>query len=78
MGGVTLMDVTLEENGKKVRQLLTENFTGVWSMEYTILPWNLKINYTGNLYSPMRLPLLGQLDDRSEYSPWFSIQNIQL
>jgi outer membrane receptor for ferrienterochelin and colicins len=78
MGGVTLMDVTLEENGKKVRQLLTENFTGVWNMEYTILPWNLKINYTGNLYSPMRLPLLGQLDDRSEYSPWFSIQNIQL
>ena len=78
MGGVTLMDVTLEENGKKVKQLLTENFTGVWNMEYTILPWNLKINYTGNLYSPMRLPLLGQLDDRSEYSPWFSIQNIQL
>ena len=78
MGGVTLMDVTLEENGKKVRQLLTENFTVVWNMEYTILPWNLKINYTGNLYSPMRLPLLGQLDDRSEYSPWFSIQNIQL
>lgn len=78
IGGVTLMDVSLEEDGEKVRQLLTENFTGVWSMEYTILPWNLKINYTGNLYSPMRLPLLGPLDDRSEYSPWFSIQNIQL
>jgi outer membrane receptor for ferrienterochelin and colicins len=26
----------------------------------------------------MRLPLLGELDDRPEYSPWFSIQNIQL
>ena len=26
----------------------------------------------------MRLPLLGELDDRSEYSPWFSIQNIQI
>jgi outer membrane receptor for ferrienterochelin and colicins len=26
----------------------------------------------------MRLPLLGELDDRAEYSPWWSIQNIQL
>ena len=26
----------------------------------------------------MRLPLLGPKDDRAEYSPWFSIQNIQL
>ncbi|MBR9831587.1 TonB-dependent receptor [bacterium] len=78
MGGATLMDVTIEENNGKQRQLLTENFTGVWSIEYTILPYNLTINYTGNVYSPMRLPLLGDLDNRSEYSPWFSIQNIQL
>jgi outer membrane receptor for ferrienterochelin and colicins len=78
MGGATLMDVSIEENGIKERQLLTENFTGVWSIEYTILPLNLRINYTGNIYSPMRLPLLGDLDNRSEYSPWFSIQNIQL
>jgi outer membrane receptor for ferrienterochelin and colicins len=26
----------------------------------------------------MRLPLLGENDPRDEYSPWFSIQNIQL
>jgi outer membrane receptor for ferrienterochelin and colicins len=26
----------------------------------------------------MRLPLLGENDLRAEYSPWFSIQNIQL
>ena len=26
----------------------------------------------------MRLPLLGESDPRDEYSPWFSIQNIQL
>jgi outer membrane receptor for ferrienterochelin and colicins len=26
----------------------------------------------------MRLPLLGELDDRAEYSPWYSLQNIQL
>ena len=78
MGGATLMDVTIDEEGEEVRQLLTERFTAVWNIEYTILPWNLKLNYTGNIYSPMRLPLLGELDDRSEYSPWFSIQNIQI
>ncbi len=78
MGGATLMDVTLDEEGEKMGQLLTERFTAVWNIEYTVLPWNLKLNYTGNVYSPMRLPLLGELDDRSEYSPWFSIQNIQL
>lgn len=76
--GATLMDVTLNEDGKKVRQLLTERFTAVWNIEYAILPWNLRLNYTGNIYSPMRLPLLGELDNRSQYSPWFSIQNIQL
>lgn len=78
MAGATLMDVTIEEAGEKRSQLLTEKFTGVWSIEYTVLPWNLRLNYSGNVYSPMRLPLLGELDDRNEYSPWFSIQNIQL
>ncbi len=78
MGGATLMDVTIDEEGEEVQQLLTENFTAVWSIEYLIQKWNLKLNYTGNIYSPMRLPLLGDLDDRSEFSPWFSIQNIQL
>ena len=26
----------------------------------------------------MRLPLLGALDDRAGYSPWYSLQNLQL
>ncbi|MEQ8909739.1 MAG: TonB-dependent receptor [Vicingaceae bacterium] len=78
MGGATLMDVTLDEGGEKRRQLLTENFTGVWNIEYTLLLWQLQLNFTGNVYSPMRLPLLGELDPRNEYSPWWSIMNIQL
>lgn len=78
MGGLTTMDVSIEEEGRKIQQLLTESFSGVWNIEYTILPLKLKLNYTGNLYGPMRLPLLGPLDDRVEYSPWWSIQNIQL
>ncbi len=78
MGGATLMDVTVTEDGEERRQLLTEKFTAVWNTEYTILPLKLRLNYTGNVYSPMRLPLLGELDDRAGFSPWFSIQNIQL
>ncbi|WP_296704034.1 TonB-dependent receptor [Algoriphagus sp.] len=76
--GTTLMDVSLEEEGIKTRQLLTERFSGVWSIGYDWSRIGLSIDYTGNVYSPMRLPLLGELDDRAEYSPWWSIQNIQI
>jgi outer membrane receptor for ferrienterochelin and colicins len=76
--GITVMDVALEENGNKERQILTESVQGVWSLGYEIIPIDLTIDYTGNLYGPMRLPLLGDLDPRDEYSPWYSIQNIQL
>ena len=78
MAGATLMDVSLEEDGQKVRQLLTERFSGVWTIGYAFQQIGLTVDYTGNVYSPMRLPLLGDLDDRPEYSPWWSIQNIQL
>lgn len=76
--GGTYMDVYREENTKRTRQLFTENFTGVWNIGYTINSIGLTIDYTGNVYSPMRLPLLSATDPRSEYSPWWSIQNIQL
>lgn len=76
--GATLMDVSIEEEGIKTRQLLTEKFSGVWSIGYKFIRLGLSVDYTGNIYSPMRLPRLGELDDRPEYSPWYSIQNIQL
>lgn len=76
--GGTLMDVSIEEDGIKTRQLLTERFSGVWSVGYEFFRLGLTVDYTGNVYSPMRLPLLGPLDDRPAYSPWYSIQNIQL
>lgn len=78
LAGATLMDVSLDEGGEKVRQLLTERFSGVWTIGYEFQNLGLTVDYTGNVYSPMRLPLLGELDDRPEYSPWWSIQNIQL
>lgn len=76
--GGTYMDVYSVESGVSERQMFTERFTGVWNIGYTINSIGLSIDYTGNVYSPMRLPLLSDTDPRSEYSPWWSIQNIQL
>ena len=76
--GGTLMDVSTEEEGVKQRQMLTERFSGTWAISYTIPSANLDIDYTGNLYGPMRLPLVSEWDPRPEYSETYSIQNIQL
>jgi outer membrane receptor for ferrienterochelin and colicins len=76
--GITWMEVTLTEEGNKVRQLFTERFSGVWTVGYHFHPLELTLDYTGNVFGPMRLPLLGPLDTRPEYSPWWSLQNIQL
>ena len=78
LAGATAMDVYRKEDGKKIRQLFTEKFTGVWNIGYTFRSIGLAVDYTGNLYGPMRLPLLSETDPRRAYSPWWSIQNIQL
>lgn len=75
--GATYMDVSNVENDIKTRPYLTENFTATWSVSYKINPIDLSIDYTGNVYSPMKLPLLNENDPRSPNSPWYSIQNIQ-
>ena len=83
IAGGTFMDVfTVEEDdeGNRIKQrpILSERWTGTWAASYRINRLNLGLDYTGNLYGPMRLPLLGELDPRSGTSPWWSIQNIQL
>lgn len=78
LAGATVMDVSITDNGVTSRQLLTEAFSGVWTISYTIRPWDLSFNYTGNIYGPMDLPLLGLLDDRASRSPVYSLQNIQM
>nr|WP_217703353.1 TonB-dependent receptor [Flavobacterium agri] len=75
--GATFMDVTRTENGKTTRQALTERFSGTWAISYRIPGTAFDIDYTGNIYGPMRLPLLGPLDPRDDHSPTWSIQNIQ-
>lgn len=76
--GGTFMDVYSVENKVRKQQLFTEHFTGVWNAGYTFRKIGLSIDYTGNLYSPMKLPLLSDSDPRRAKSPWWSIQNIQL
>jgi outer membrane receptor for ferrienterochelin and colicins len=78
LAGGTLQDVSTTEGGIKKRQLLTERFTGTWAVSYRIKKLDLAIDYTGNLYGPMELPLLGPLDPRKPFSPAWSLQNIQL
>jgi outer membrane receptor for ferrienterochelin and colicins len=75
--GATFLDNKNVENGISERPFLTENFTATWSVSYKIESLNLLLDYTGNVYSPMKLPLLSELDPRSPKSPWYSIQNIQ-
>jgi len=75
--GATVLDNKNVENGTSERPFLTENFTATWSVSYKIQPWNLSMDYTGNVYGPMKLPLLSETDPRSPNSPWYSIQNIQ-
>nr|WP_294875009.1 TonB-dependent receptor [uncultured Pedobacter sp.] len=75
--GATYQDVASFEHGIKKQQILTEKFSGNWAVSYKIKAFNLAIDYTGNIYSPMRLPLLSDLDPRKEFSPVWSIQNIQ-
>lgn len=75
--GATLMNNTLTENGMRVQQILTERVNATWALSYKISKIKLSIDYSGNLYSPMRLPVIGENDPRPAYSPWWSIQNIQ-
>jgi outer membrane receptor for ferrienterochelin and colicins len=80
--GVTALDVyqvnDIEGQSQKRRQLLTERVSGTFALSYRFTRAGVSVDYTGNVYGPMRLPLLGPLDPRPASSPTFSIQNIQV
>ena len=78
LGGVTFQDVSTVKDGRKEQQILTEKFTGTWAVSYKVKRLDVAIDYTGNIYGPMRLPLLGPTDPRKPNSPTWSLQNIQL
>ncbi len=75
--GVSFLDNKNVQDGKSEIPFLTERFTATWSVSYKIKPIQLTIDYSGNIYGPMKLPLLNDLDPRAAKSPTYSIQNIQ-
>ena len=83
MAGGTWMDVFIREQDNvsgsttKTNQIQTPGFTGTWTISYTFAKSDITLDYTGNVTGPMRLPVVPN-DYRPEYSPWFSIQNIQV
>ncbi len=79
IAGGSLLDVFSknEINQQRTRPMLTEKWTGTWGISYKLEKLNLGLDYTGNIYGPMRLPRLGNSDPRSGLSPVWSLQNIQ-
>ncbi|HLO79616.1 MAG TPA: TonB-dependent receptor [Chitinophagaceae bacterium] len=79
MLGATLQDVFVARAmQEKTRPVLVEKWSGVWTFSYTFPKYHFTIDYTGNIYGPMRLPLLGPLDPRPSESPVWSVQNLQI
>ncbi|MCU7548243.1 TonB-dependent receptor [Chitinophagaceae bacterium LB-8] len=81
--GFTYLDVAkIERNGsgKKVKErpMLTERWSGTWALTYNFPSPGITLDYTGNVYGPMRLPLINALDPRRPNSEVWSIQNIQV
>lgn len=74
--GATFMDVKNRQDGITRTPVLTESWSGVATISVPATE-KLTIDYTATVTGPMRLPLLGPLDPRPEYSPVFSLQNIQ-
>ncbi len=79
MAGITLQDVYRKDEGKpgKERQMFTESWSGTWLLSYNFPSIGLSVDYTGNIYGPMQLPLISDLDPRPATSPVWSLQNIQ-
>ncbi|MCF2496497.1 TonB-dependent receptor [Dyadobacter chenhuakuii] len=78
IAGATYMENFQKENGVRFRPVLTEKYTGVWSVSYEFQKSGISFDYTGNIYGPMRLPVLSEEDPRAKISPVWSLQNIQV
>lgn len=79
--GFTLQDVSIvdHENGHRSisRQLLTESYSATWTFSYQWKKTGLTIDYSGNAYGPMDLPLVSELDPRPARSSLWTVQHLQ-
>ncbi len=76
--GVTYLDVYQKFDGEreKSQQLHAPKWSGTYILTYRFAN-DLTIDFTGQFYGPMRLPVLPN-DYRPEYSPWYFLANIQV
>ncbi|MFW2136172.1 TonB-dependent receptor plug domain-containing protein [Chryseobacterium sp. TY4] len=74
--GLTYMDVYQKSNNEKAQQLHAPKWSGIYNLSYYFSN-NWIVDVTGQFYGPMRLPIL-ENDFRPEYSPFFTLANIQL
>lgn len=82
LSGITLMDVFTKQPDasgvvSKQQQILAPRFSANYALTYGIPRWKLTIDLTGKVYGPQRLPIVPN-DFRPEYSPWFTLANLQL
>jgi outer membrane receptor for ferrienterochelin and colicins len=80
--GFTLMsvyNVNTDSLGKQEKQVQMHapKFSGTYQISYTFKQLNLVVDYTAQVYGPMRLPVVPN-DFRPEYSPWFALHNLQV
>lgn len=80
--GATFMDVySMEKNEEgraaKIPQVYAPRFSGTFAVSYSLPRTGLSIDYTGRVNGPMPLPVV-ENDYRPAYSPWFSLQNLQV
>lgn len=75
--GGTYMNVYSVEGNTRTPQLHAPDFSGNFALSYSFSKAGISIDYTGNIKSPMYLPVMPG-DYRPERSPWFSIQNLQM
>jgi len=80
LAGVTLSDVyqlnDVTNGTQKVTQLHAPKWSGNYLLSYNF-PKDFVVDFIGTYTGPMRLPVQPN-DYRPEYSPWFTIANIQL
>jgi outer membrane receptor for ferrienterochelin and colicins len=76
------MDVFVQETNEDGKpennpQVYAPKWSGTYSFSYPIKKWATYFDLTGTFTGPMRLPVFPN-DFRPEYSPWYSLLNLQV
>jgi outer membrane receptor for ferrienterochelin and colicins len=74
---VYIMDKLANGGSTKNVQVQTPKLTSNFVLTYLFCKINTSIDISGNVYSPMLLPVL-ENDYRPSYSPWFTLINLQI